>query len=55
MVSGLNEIPQELAATFLDVCCLKCPKYFGYSNSYEFYESLRLQSLGKGVLGTQCL
>ena len=25
LVSGLNQIPHKLAATFWDVCCLKCP------------------------------
>ena len=41
-------MPQKLAATFSNVCCLKYPKYFGYSNSYEFYKSMILESLGKG-------
>ena len=53
LVSGLNQMPHKLAATFWDVCCLKCPNWFGYSDSYHFYKSLGLESLGGGgVHGT---
>ena len=58
-VSGLNQIPHKLAASFWDVCCLKCPNQFGYSDSCHFFKSLGQESLGRegggwggGVLGT---
>ena len=48
LVSGLNQIPHKLAATFWEVCCLNCPNKFGYSDSCQFYKSLGLESLGGG-------
>ena len=49
IVSGLNYLPHKLA-TLSNVFCIKCRKYFGYSNSYKFCKSLRLDSLVVGYL-----
>ena len=43
----------KLAATFWEVCCLKCPNLLGYLESCHFYKSLGLESLGEGGGGTR--
>ena len=46
-------MPHRLAATFWEVCCLKCPNESGYLDSCHFYKSLGLGSLGEGGGGTR--
>ena len=51
LVSGLNQISHKLAATFWDICSLKCPNYIGYSDSCHFYKGLGLERFFWGGRG----